>query len=86
MSFSLDYQKGNPDKYDLVFVANSPNFSFWRALSGYNNTQKYCNVTKGKERAEVCETDPHEAIEVKTQDKKWDKVACHFYEKSAFAR
>ncbi|MGZ3713286.1 MAG: hypothetical protein ACXVBE_16090 [Bdellovibrionota bacterium] len=93
VNFGLDlnYFPGKPDKYDLAFVGKSPAISFWRAFSGYNKTQKFCSSTplKGDDpeaRKEICETDPHEAIEIKTQDKKWEKTKCRFYEKSAFSR
>lgn len=95
LTLDLEYSKGDPvDRYNAVVVASSPAFSFWRALSGYNNHQKYCNSLAGKElggeaearRKDICETEPNEALEIKTHDKRWDKVQCRFYEKSAFAR
>lgn len=89
MQLDLDYKKGTPDHYDLGFVARSPTISFWRALSGYNNIQKYCTsaASKGTEdQKEICESDPHEALVIQTRDKKWEKVVCHFYEKSAYSR
>lgn len=84
MMVQSSFRKGSPDQYQIIFAGTAPNLIFRRRLDGYNNSQKFCSkASKGSDsdRAEICDREPGDEIEIQVRDKKWEKSRCIFFEK-----